>query len=399
MGRRMIVIALAGLTTVTSGAGTASATASGPLADGAGRVEATRLITAAGEFVTLLEPNARAEVAGRASGPATETRSFVLRGDGVRYLRGVPGAAVNDLNDRGVAVGVGIRQEPDGTVRGLPLRWRGATAEAIPQPEGRSLAAAAVNNRGDVVLSPVLSLDAGGPLLRSASGRFTPIELPGGPAIVPTSLAERSRILTNDGRVLALTVTTVPTVSFHSYVWRNGTVNTDLGQGTLGTQITESGIVIGTLVGADGQRPFLWRDGVLRRLDVPGESAGVTDVNEAGDVVGTGDRADGVRRGILWWAGGPARELPTLGGANSVATAVDARGRVAGRAEDAQGRAHPVLWVGGRVVDLGLPQGATQGEAQQITPDGSVYGTVTRPAGTGVTVDVYRWRLTEPVAP
>ena len=392
----LTTLTLAILTALAPGAApvaTAAVPAGAEPADGL-RVEATRVIPAAGTSVSLLRPNARGEVPVNASTPL-DTRLFVVRGTHVSRLQSTGGASVRDIDDHGVAVGVQIRQNPDGTLRGVPLRWRRTAPQALPQPADRSLAATAINDRGDILLGSVAGLDVGPPLLRSARGGLTPVEVPGGTALVPTSLSESARPLTDDGRVLALTAETFPVVTFHSYVWQDGAVLADVGAGTLATHVTESGFVAGNLYEADGTVPFLWRDGVLRRLGgLGGGAAGMSDVNESGDVVGFADRADGARRGVLWQADGRLRELATLGGVDSVAVALDARGRVAGRADDAQGRSHPVLWIDGRAVDLGLPPGATGGVALQIAPDGSVYGTVTRPDGADVTVDVYRWRLT-----
>ena len=383
-----IALALATVTALLPGSAVAAGSAGGV------RVEATRVIADAGFTVSLHQPNERGEVPVNAAA-GIENRAYVVRGDRARRLDTSGGGAVRDIDDRGIAVGVQNLETTDGTLRAGPVFWRGAVRHPIAQPEGRSLAATSINERGEIVLASLAALDSGAPLLRSPGGRLTPIEVPGGAtAFVPTSLTNDARALTDDGRVLALTAETFPAVGFHGYVWRDGAVVADVGPGTLATHITDSGYVAGTLYAGDGTSPFLWRDGVLRRLAGPdGGFASMTDVNEAGDVAGITDRADGARRGVLWRAGGAPRELPTLGGTNSVATTVDDRGVVAGRAEDAQGRSHPVFWVGGRVVDLGLPAGATEGVALQITPDGAVYGTVTRPSGTGTTTDVYRWCL------
>jgi hypothetical protein len=94
----------------------------------------------------------------------------------VSRLQSDGGASVRDINDRGVAVGVQVRQNPDGTLRGVPVRWRGTAAQVIPQPADRSLAGAAINDRGDILLGSVAGLDGGPPLLRSADGTLTPIE-------------------------------------------------------------------------------------------------------------------------------------------------------------------------------------------------------------------------------
>lgn len=70
------------------------------------------------------------------------------------------------------------------------------------------------------------------------------------------------------------------------------------------------------------------------------------------------------------WA---ARDLGTLGGRESYAAAINSKGQIVGWALTKKGRAHPVLWQGGRVRDLGT-LGYPSAWADAITDSGEVVG-------------------------
>jgi uncharacterized repeat protein (TIGR01451 family) len=97
------------------------------------------------------------------------------------------------------------------------------------------------------------------------------------------------------------------------------------------------------------------------------------DVNDAGDVVGYGYPLDsqdfriGPDRAVLW-RGGVALDIGTLGGVVSRAIAVNDAGQVIGNAQIADGSYHAFLWQNGVIADLGAF------EATAISSAGEVIG-------------------------
>jgi len=116
-------------------------------------------------------------------------------------------------------------------------------------------------------------------------------------------------------------------------------------------------------------------------LDIPranGESSIALDVNDRGWAVGsTGTSGWPGDRHAWIWHGGQARPLPGLpGGAGTAARRINDDGVIAGTAIAADGHAHPVRWIDGRIEDLGLPDGATDGFGFGINAAGDVSGSL-----------------------
>ena len=79
-------------------------------------------------------------------------------------------------------------------------------------------------------------------------------------------------------------------------------------------------------------------------LTLGGKQSGASDVNSAGEVVGTANNRSGHPRAFLWSGDGPLRDLGTFGGDRSRAIAINDSGAVVGVADDEEGRAPPFIW-------------------------------------------------------
>jgi len=104
---------------------------------------------------------------------------------------------------------------------------------------------------------------------------------------------------------------------------------------------------------------IIWQDG--RYTDIGGLGGGFTgawSINDAGDVVGDSDLADGTAH-AFWWRQGRMVDLGTLGGATSNARSVGAQGDVAGRSALPDGSEHVFHWRAGVMTDTGIPSGFT----------------------------------------
>jgi len=88
-----------------------------------------------------------------------------------------------------------------------------------------------------------------------------------------------------------------------------------------------------------------------------GWSSQATAVNVSGEVAGTSTRPDGTTHAFLWRRG-RMTDLGSLGGWYSGALAINDRGQVLGSSITPGGTMHGFLWTRGRMVDLGASLGA-----------------------------------------
>jgi len=171
-----------------------------------------------------------------------------------------------------------------------------------------------------------------------------------------------------------------------------------------GAVLAESTTGVGT---APRQRSFVWRDGKVVRLRYGGAAwVDVRQINDRGDVIG-----DARGEGVLWrngkptplgrfepsalndsdvvvgdgtvggeihgfvWERGVLTDIGSLGGSETHAWAVNARGQVVGAATTAAGAEHAILWQDGVLTDLGTLPGL-ESTAIAINDAGLVVGRV-----------------------
>jgi probable HAF family extracellular repeat protein len=146
--------------------------------------------------------------------------------------------------------------------------------------------------------------------------------------------------------------------------------------------VADDGEVVGTATAPSGVpfTMFAWayHAGTVASLDVP--SGGVTSdaraINSQGQIVGQATfTADPAQGHAFLYTSGDWRDLGTLGGPTSLATAINSRSHVAGCADtQASGKQHAFLYRGQSMMDLGVPAGATSC-ATGIATDDTVVGT------------------------
>lgn len=124
--------------------------------------------------------------------------------------------------------------------------------------------------------------------------------------------------------------------------------------------INDRGEVVGYSTSMSGYtHPFLWRHGVMTDLGAlePGsvEYGVAIDINNRGEVIGSGDVYGGTAMHAFLWRDGVMRDLGTLGGRQSSAIAINDRGQVLGVSDTGSGTYwHAFLWEDGRMRDLGV---------------------------------------------
>ncbi len=185
--------------------------------------------------------------------------------------------------------------------------------------------------------------------------------------------------------------------------------------GTLGgsssqpTVINERGQILGQSMTASGMIvPFIWEDGAMRELHLPGEfGTRPVDMNRHGQIVGNATRNYlGEIHGYLW-EDGVATDLGHLGGRITIPQAINNRGQIVGVSYvpdpptpglpgGVGGAAHAFLWEDGVMTDLGT-FGGFSSWADDINDRGQIVGYYNSD-----TIRAFLWeagRMTEIVGP
>ena len=155
------------------------------------------------------------------------------------------------------------------------------------------------------------------------------------------------------------------------------------GKATTAAAINGAGHIAGAATDAAGtQHAVVWRDPAQPPLDLGtfgGSFAAATDINEAGQVVGS--VAGGAGTGaFLWSEGAGVQYLGHLGGGYAEARAVSEAGHVVGYSLMSDDTQHPFRWTpAGGMQDLGLPPGAAHAQAYGINEAGHIAVTATLP--------------------
>jgi probable HAF family extracellular repeat protein len=106
-------------------------------------------------------------------------------------------------------------------------------------------------------------------------------------------------------------------------------------------------------IGVPGTRSeaVVWDDGTIVRAPT-GPMSEARGINNRGEAA-VPTRIDGASRAGVWRVGGRLTDLGTLGGTNTFAHGIDARGHVAGTSQAADGTQRVFLWRNRQMADLG----------------------------------------------
>lgn len=294
--------------------------------------------TLGGTYSTADDINDAGQIAGRSTTAAGEMRA-VLWTDGTLVDLGPLAFGEVRLSERGQVAW--SAPTPDGS---QAARWSEGLMEELGSLGGTTVWVKGINDRGEVVGT---STTAPGSSFRLAfiwrDGVLIGLAGFGGITLAEGVNAAGQVV----GRAFA--------GSFgHAVLWE-GEAMTDLG--VLPGDVTATAIVINDLGWVAGQSyssvwddtpaPFLWRAGVMQPLD-PGYQTSfnkqfVAAMNSLGLVVGREVVLNRIDHAKVW-ENGVVSDLPTLGGESGSAVAINNRGTVVGRAQDASGAFHAVVW-------------------------------------------------------
>ena len=152
------------------------------------------------------------------------------------------------------------------------------------------------------------------------------------------------------------------------------------GANSVANGLNNAGQVVGYAEAADGTPyPVMWSGGVARALGPrPGRA---TALSSSGVAAGNLMSADGLRIDATLLAGGSAHDLGTFGGSFSLAVAVNDSGQVAGYARTADEKDHAFLATASGMVDLGT-YGGQYSYAYGLNASGLVVGSANDASGT-----------------
>ena len=159
---------------------------------------------------------------------------------------------------------------------------------------------------------------------------------------------------------------------------------------TLPRDINSSGWIVGNYTSSSiyDNRSFLY-DGknVVDLGNLGSNYTTANGINNAGQVVGSSQLANGQNRAFLW-QNGNMNSLATLGGSFATGNAINNFGVIAGAASNTGGTSRAVVWQQEQIIDLGTLGGADS-NAQNINDHGQVTG-YARTSG-GSTLHAFLW--------
>ena len=322
----------------------------------------TDLGTLGGLSAQANDMNEAGQITGYATNSSNWTRAFRWDDGHMTDLGTLGGSAGVGLGINGLGDVVGYSNKVPGGASVATL-WRdGAVINMTPDlAAGQGSSARAINDSGQAVVQ-ISYGDGDG--FRWENGVRTPLgDLGGGFGNSPQDINNAGQIV---GSASAVT-------EFgprgHAFLWNGAMI--DLGvlpgdEDSGASAINSYGVIVGSSGRTDLEtyesfyKPFIYEDGQMRAILVPGTESYGGDINDAGDVVGTMRAGGAVTNWHAWiYKDGVVTNLnsvkPTGTGLHlAYANAINNAGQIAGVAMDAQGRYHGFLLTPG-----GPPPGVT----------------------------------------
>jgi probable HAF family extracellular repeat protein len=292
-----------------------------------------------------------------------------------------PLAIVAGLSTSVVACFGDTPQEPTGSTQGTPEFANVAIAADnvldLGTFGGLSSEASGINSDGVIVGQS-----------QTSSGEFHAFYWQNGTMIDMGTLGGRNSAasaVNNAGQIVGWANVGLIQDAYSAFLWQNGTMQALNEPGHCGDSFDPTAVnTVGQIVGVkyDGEcfgQPGIWRNGAA--IEVDGVRGGASDINENGQIVGWTERGypHVVIQAALFQIGS-TRELGTLGGERSRASAINGSGQIVGEAQLASGSTHAFLWHSGTMADLGT-LGGSSSSATDINDVAQVVGVATTISG------------------
>lgn len=193
---------------------------------------------------------------------------------------------------------------------------------------------------------------------------------------MPGDLSSEARSINNVGQVVGTVDVDGTADGKRAFIWENGERQFILDNTWMRAEaINDSGWVTGSYRPDVQYQGYLWKDGSLFDLGhLGGYGVGPADINELGQIVGTGSTAAGKVKAFLW-ENGSMDSLPAPAGWNGItrvkAAAINNNGQIAGDTGFDDGKVHTFIWENNSITMLGL----SKAELHDISNDGYVSGT------------------------